>query len=178
MKANLVSILPYLHILVSNVTLALHLLAACDLSWIDGASADIELKYELMKELVDAGCELNPKDLAGNNIIQAAIHSGLFWGKLHCALRAIVQLGSDVSTANFQGRTALHNAAAVLDDTFSGTKTDSEASLLQFVLQLGHKFDINAQDNWGTTAFHLAAETSEINVWLLVQAGADIGIIG
>jgi ankyrin repeat protein len=144
----------------------------------DGGRADIELKYELMKALVDAGCELNARDLAGNNITQAAITSGMFWAKSYCALRAIIQLGSDVSTANFQGRTALHTAAAVLADTYSSTRNASEASALQFVLHSEYNFNINAQDNRGITALHIAAETSEINVWLLIQAGADIGIIG
>lgn len=72
----------------------------------------------------------------------------------------------------------MHSAAAV-EDSGSGTNADGSAgSHLDFILRPDLMFNVNMVDLKGVSPLHIAAKVSEINVWKLIQAGAQIHATG
>ncbi|KAF4635278.1 hypothetical protein G7Y89_g2831 [Cudoniella acicularis] len=144
------------------------------LSYQDADSGDVEMKVTLTKTLVDAGVDINALDHSGNTVFHDAISWGIGWNFGQSSAYAVAKLGNTLTATNFEGRTALHLAAAIEEPSEFTASTNKITSCLEFLLQPKHEFDINAPDNHGITPMHLAAVTSEINVWKLVRAGSRI----
>lgn len=121
---------------------------------------------ELAHCLITAGANIEAIDFKGNNIFHHFVkHQSA--RLTSCELRAemILELGASYLQANHEGRTALHSAAAIEDRAW-----------LEFLLQPSMQFDVNAEDNGGITALHLAAAVSDINTLTLIQNGADVHV--
>ena len=154
---------------------ALHLLMSCRLSNIDHDKKDVAVMYDLMKVLVDSGCSINSRNHRGQSMLQILLMGKDEWPKVH--IRAVHQLGCDVHGVDLAGRTLLHTVSMNPDNASSRRNDGSPSSKIDYVLDMEHKFDVNAKDNHGNTPLMLAAQVSEINVLKLLQAGADLGIV-
>ena len=82
---------------------------------------------------------------------------------------AIVQLlleaGGDPSIRNDHGYVPLHIACG-----------NGNTDIVRLLLQYQHKFDINAVDNNGNTALHLAGHFKHVEVVLLLETGVNTNI--
>ena len=131
-----------------------------------------------MESLISAGCKINVRDNAGNNCFHDAISWNVPWASACSSAIAITKLGVDITSTNHKGRSALHCAAALADDGSVAKEDGSAGTHLDFVLRPDLMFNVNMVDLEGISPLHLAAETSEINVWKLIQAGAHIYATG
>ncbi|KAI9871021.1 MAG: hypothetical protein M1830_003524, partial [Pleopsidium flavum] len=156
----------------------LHLLATSRVCYYDAGAADIQEKVKLIRSLVEAGADIQAVDHAGNTIFHDAASWNENWGHVRTALEAIVKAGGVANLPNLDGRTGLHCAIALKeDDESSRTACIGFATRIDFLLQPSLAFDINARDHEGITPLHLASSVSEVNVWKLIRAGADIRAI-
>lgn len=156
---------------------ALHLLARCELSYIDAGERDLEKLYGLMKAIVDKGCNINARDHRGQSIIQIALtRKKVQWPKTH--LRAIAKIGTNIRGVDFDGRTILHSVATMPDNGSPRFDDDSASTRIDYILDMEPKFDVNAKDHHGMTPLMLAAQISAIGVLKLIQAGADARLKG
>jgi ankyrin repeat protein len=156
---------------------ALHLLARCELSYIDAGERDLEKLYGLMKAIVDKGCNINARDHRGQSIIQIALtRTEVQWPKTH--LRAIAKIGTNIRGVDFDGRTILHSVATMPDNGSPRFDDGSASTRIDYILDMEPKFDVNARDHHGMTPLMLAAQVSAIGLLKLIQAGADARIRG
>jgi ankyrin repeat protein len=129
----------------------LHLLATCHLSNIDHGKRDLAIKLDLMRDLIKAGANPREVDYSGNTIFHDSIGNDAIPKYSLCSFNAIIAVGGVMNGKNFAGRTSLHIAAS------------SEI--------------IGPRDPENPIAcLHIAAAstTAGINVWKLIQSGAEI----
>lgn len=150
------------------------MLAASELTFNDAGPKDVENKVQLMQKLINAGADLHAVDHSGNTIFRDAVGYTTHWRSARSSVYSIVRLGGALDVSNYYGRTAVHIAAALEDDGCRHEPNETIAGRLDFVLQPHLCLDINIGDHQGVTPLHLASITSEINVWKLIQSGADI----
>ncbi|CAG7983898.1 unnamed protein product [Penicillium olsonii] len=133
-------------------------------------------KRELAQLLINHGARVQDTDHDGNGFFKHfikddTVHNHGDWLINEEHAETIIELGAPILTANKQGRTALHAAATIEEDLIF--RQGKIRTRLEFLLRPSMQFDINAADNSGITALHLAASVSDINVLTLIQHGAD-----
>lgn len=129
-------------------------------------------------DFIDAGCNPNATDYLGNTLFHDLISWDKTWDKAFVATAPVLEFCCNIRASNFQGQTALHQAAALIDDGYSDASRAVGGNRLRYILRPEMGFDINARDQKGMTPIHLAAMVSEINVWTLLKAGSDVAIKG
>lgn len=119
-------------------------------------------------------------DHEGNTVLHDLIsNEAIFefghWPGFEKQANIIIELGCPHQQTNYKGRTVLHIAATVDGDPgYSGQ--GKVMTRLEFLLQPSMHFDVNARDNDGITALHLASAISDVNALTLIQHGADVEI--
>ncbi|KAL6229079.1 hypothetical protein BDW75DRAFT_250178 [Aspergillus navahoensis] len=141
----------------------LHVLARTSLSTIDNGPRDRDVLLKVMMQLIDRGADINATDCHGNTPFHDAITDSRF---SRLRVEAIVQLGGLANLADNHGHTALHKVA--LRPNIDSIKP------LQYLLESDFGLDLHALDYQGLMPIHCAASASEVSLWTLVQAGADI----
>ncbi|RFU23819.1 hypothetical protein B7463_g12519, partial [Scytalidium lignicola] len=148
----------------------LHLVAQVCLSNYDHGPRDSQTASNVIKSLIQAGADVSSTDLEGNTPFMDAVESCLHFKTLKIRLELILKFGGVANTSNHRGQTALHKVAGL---TRINTHQDI-LELVDFLLQPRLGLDLHARDNEGVMAIHIAALTSDVITWKLVQAGADI----
>ncbi|KAH8669767.1 ankyrin repeat-containing domain protein [Tricladium varicosporioides] len=153
----------------------LHLLVGTALSFVDAGPIDVQKKKDAIKMLIKGGAKADVVDYSGNNLLHEAVSWSMGWRHAQSSILAVAELELVPLTAtNHVGRTVLHLAAEMPEPFDISACSDEKTTRLNFLLQSHLKFDVNAPDFVGVTPLHLAAATSEINVWKLIKAGARI----
>jgi ankyrin repeat protein len=122
----------------------------------DGATAlHLALRSDIADALLDAGADVNEKDLAG----WTPAHYAVAIGDIGC-LRRLIAAGADVGSATATGDTLLHIAVA--------TPTSDDAIIRALVDAGG---DVNAANHAGRTVCHAAA-SNLIVLRTMIELGA------
>ncbi len=109
-----------------------------------------------VKRLLDAGADVNVKDMYGETPLHKAADAGY-----SAVADLLIKHGADIMAQDMDGRTPLHLAAANSPET------------ARLLLKKGAK--VRAKDKFGMTPLHLAAGNDNVeNVRMLVRAGAEV----
>ncbi|KAJ5619208.1 hypothetical protein N7510_003192 [Penicillium lagena] len=125
------------------------------------------------KALIQAGCDINCVDFEGNTPFHDAICSSIS----PVTLEIILELGGLATLANNRGETALHKLVRLPNVDSASPSIQMIPALMDFLLQPRLGINLHAADNEGIVAIHCAASTSDVCVWKLYQAGADINAL-
>ena len=114
-------------------------------------------------------------DYAGNTALYDAMeNTGPLASTTVFLLETALEVRIDPEIGNHQGRTILHAAAALPFLERCGYSGSDFEARLDFVLQKILSLDVNAADNEGLTALHLASTKSAFRVSELLTANASI----
>ncbi len=120
----------------------------------------VEAKLEVFKavrELADAGIDVNAKDDEGLSPLHRAVRNGETE-----VVETLIAAGADVNAKDNDGESPLHRAAR-----------SGETEVVETLIAAGA--DVNAKDNYGESPLHRAARNSETKVVeTLIAAGADV----
>ncbi|KAF4628947.1 hypothetical protein G7Y89_g9203 [Cudoniella acicularis] len=136
---------------------------------------DREQGGELLRKFCERGVDpTTSRDYSGNTLFhQVARQPASSYEKEQLALlEALLELGVSPQLVNNSGQTPLHIAAGKRDSLI-GYQIGKKKSPLEFLLGPKCNLDINAPDNLGIRAIHLAATLGEDQVKELLRHGAD-----
>lgn len=148
--------------------------AQVQLSNHDNGPNDIRTTSDVIETLIKAGADINDVDFDGNTPFLDAVESSGHFTSLKIRLQLILKFGGLATATNHRGQTALHKVAALCNSDSSHYALRGVPERIDFLLQESLGLDLHARDNEGMMPIHIAALTSDTNVWKFVQAGAEI----
>ncbi|KAJ6002676.1 hypothetical protein N7451_005223 [Penicillium sp. IBT 35674x] len=127
-------------------------------------------KYPGVKHLgpvIDLGLDPNSVDYEGNTpLFKLAFKRST---SLIGTYEYLVKLGLDIDQANNAGRTVLH---ILCDHNYNPESWNSKRQVFDYVLHVSK--DLNPRDHDGIQPLHIAASISEVSVFKLLDAGANL----
>ncbi|KAJ5889943.1 hypothetical protein N7504_010753 [Penicillium tannophilum] len=120
-----------------------------------------------MGPVIDLGLDPTSVDYEGNTPLfkLASKSSTAIIGTYEC----LVKLGLDIDQANNAGRTVLH---ILCDHKYNPKSWNSKRQVFDYVLQVSK--NLNPRDRDGIQPLHIAASNSEVSVFKLLDAGANL----
>jgi len=154
----------------------IHSLARSRIIYYGGYDEDMARLQKLFKIFIKAGVDPRAVDHAGNTTLHDAVESCHSSDEIDLLMvKATIKTGVSSNAENHQGRTALHCASALPHNMSDASRFEGlDESCLGLLLQPTLCINVDSADHEGHTALHIASSNSDVYVWQLICARANV----